>query len=108
MRLVAPTLALALGLAVLTGASPEIRSVGPTGTEEPSFGFGVSEAMAQPARRVARRTARRTTRRTERRQDYLRSLPAGCVWRAPYHFCGGVYYAPRVVDGANVFVVVTP
>ena len=60
------------------------------------------------ARRKVRRTARRTARRVERRNDYLRSLPGGCVWRAPYHYCRGIYYRPAVVDGVNVFIIVTP
>ncbi len=42
------------------------------------------------ARRTTRRVARRTTRRVVRRAV----LPGGCRWRAPYHYCGGVYYQP--------------
>ncbi|MEO0823051.1 MAG: hypothetical protein AAF074_21830 [Pseudomonadota bacterium] len=71
-------------------------------------GLSASPAAAQTVRGTARRTARRTSRRTSRRQSYIRTLPAGCAFRAPYHYCGGVYYAPKVVDGANVYVVVTP
>ncbi len=61
-------------------------------------------AYAAP-RHAARRTARRTTRRTVRR---LTVLPAGCAWRAPYHYCGGVYYQPVVEGGTTVYIVVNP
>ena len=50
------------------------------------------------ARRTTRRVARRTTRRVVRRAV----LPGGCRWRAPYHYCGGVYYQPY--DGGYVVV----
>lgn len=74
-----------------------------------SVRYGAAPAQAGPrhreARRVARRTSRRTTRRTVRR---LTVLPAGCAWRAPYHYCGGVYYQPVVEGGTTVYVVVTP
>ncbi len=69
-------------------------------------------AVAQPARRSVRRTARRTSRRTARRTtaryNYYSRLPAGCVWRSPYHYCGGVYYQQVVRDGAQVYIIVTP
>ena len=67
-----------------------------------------NSAYAAPrhaGRRTARRTARRTTRRTVRR---LTVLPAGCAWRAPYHYCGGVYYQPVVEGGTTVYIVVNP
>jgi hypothetical protein len=38
----------------------------------------------------------------------LTVLPAGCAWRAPYHYCGGVYYQPVVEGGATVYIVVNP
>jgi hypothetical protein len=75
-----------------------------------NFGIGnglsiaTDSAYAAP-RHAARRTARRTTRRTVRR---LTVLPAGCVWRAPYHYCGGVYYQPVVEGGTTVYIVVNP
>ena len=52
--------------------------------------------------------ARRTTRRTVRRINYYSVLPAGCAWRAPYHYCGGIYYQPTVQDGRDVYIIVNP
>ena len=52
--------------------------------------------------------ARRTTRRTVRRINYYSVLPAGCYWRAPYHYCGGIYYEPAVQDGQDVYIIVNP
>ena len=65
-----------------------------------------STAAAAPrhqARRVSRRTARRTTRRVNYRQSV-----SGCAFRAPYYYCGGVYYRPVVQSGTTVYVVVNP
>lgn len=78
------------------------------GAFQTSVKVGLSEALAQPARRGARRTARRTTRRTAARHSYYNSLPRGCVWRPPYHHCGGIYYQPQVVDGRTVYIIVNP
>ncbi len=74
------------------------------------FGTGaalsiVTDSAYAAPRHAARRTARRTTRRTVRR---LTVLPAGCYWRAPYHYCGGVYYQPIVESGTTVYIVVNP
>lgn len=55
-------------------------------------------------RRTSRRVARRTTRRVVRRA----TLPGGCVWRSPYHYCGGIYYRPIVENGTTVYIVVYP
>ena len=52
--------------------------------------------------------ARRTTRRTVRRVNYYSALPAGCYWRAPYHYCGGIYYEPTVQNGQDVYIIVNP
>ncbi len=68
----------------------------------------IATAEAQSGRRVARRTARRTSRRTSARMNYYQTLPARCVWRPPYHYCGGVYYEPVVQSGVTVYVIVTP
>ncbi|MEL6336975.1 MAG: hypothetical protein AAFQ88_10085 [Pseudomonadota bacterium] len=68
----------------------------------------VTPAAAQTVRAQSRRVARRTARRTTRRQSYIRSLPGGCAWRPPYHYCGGVYYSEVVQDGATVYIVVNP
>jgi hypothetical protein len=51
---------------------------------------------------------RRTTRRTVRRRTYYSGLPAGCAWRAPYHYCGGIYYEPVIQDGKEVYIIVNP
>ncbi len=74
------------------------------------FGTGaalsiVTDSAYAAPRHAARRTARRTTRRTVGR---LTRLPAGCYWRAPYHYCGGVYYQPVVEGGTTVYIVVNP
>ncbi len=52
--------------------------------------------------------ARRTTRRTVRRINYYSVLPAGCAWRAPYHYCGGIYYEPVVQGGQTVYIIINP
>ena len=52
--------------------------------------------------------ARRTTRRTVVRIHYYNALPVGCSWRAPYHYCGGVYYQPTVQNGTTVYIIVNP
>lgn len=67
--------------------------------------FIVTDSAYAAPRHAARRTARRTTRRAVRR---LTHLPAGCYWRAPYHYCGGVYYQPVVEGGTTVYIVVNP
>ena len=65
-------------------------------------------AEAQTPRAVDRRVSRRTARRTTRRVEYRNSLPAGCVRRPPYWYCGGVYYNSVVQGGQTVYVIVTP
>lgn len=95
---------LLIACVVALAASVGTPDVKQSGSSEPRLTFGVQQAEAAP-RNVARRTARRTTRRTVRR---LTVLPAGCAWRAPYHYCGGVYYQSVVENGATVYVVVTP
>ena len=51
---------------------------------------------------------RRTTRRTVARISYYSALPAGCYWRAPYHYCGGIYYEPVVQGGQTTYIIVNP
>ena len=78
------------------------------GISLPTVAF-VGEAAAQsPERRSMRRTARRTARRTSQRVAYRNSLPAGCVRRGAYWYCGGVYYQQSVQDGATVYIIVNP
>ena len=68
----------------------------------------VSISKAYAGRGHVRRTSRRTARRTTRRVTRRSTLPGGCAWRAPYHYCGGVYYQPIVESGTTVYVVVNP
>ncbi len=70
------------------------------------FELTTSKAYAAGGRalRTTRRVARRTTRRVIRRH----TLPGSCVWRAPYHYCGGVYYEPVVESGTTIYIVVYP
>ncbi|MEM9063592.1 MAG: hypothetical protein AAGD13_24295 [Pseudomonadota bacterium] len=81
-----------------------------SGPSEDAIGITLTPnaASARPARRVARRTARRTSRRVNRRHNYYYALPTGCAWRAPYHYCGGVYYEKQVVEGETVYIIVYP
>ncbi len=71
-----------------------------------SLEVSISKAYAARrgrARRTTRRVARRTTRRVVRRAVIRRTvLPRSCLWRAPYHYCGGVYYQPY--DGGYAVV----
>ena len=70
----------------------------------PALGTAVQAGRAH-VHRTARRTSRRTTRRTVRR---LTVLPAGCAWRAPYHYCGGVYYQQVTEGGSTYYIVINP
>ena len=81
------------------------RVSGPRGVTE---AIELTTSKAYAARRHARRTARRVARRTTRRVIRRHSLAHGCVWRAPYHYCGGVYYEPIVESGVTVYIVVYP
>ncbi|WP_026379556.1 hypothetical protein [Afifella pfennigii] len=98
----------AAGLGLLLGFSLSMPSDGGEdgGKAAVSIELAMPSALAQPYhnRGVARRTARRTSRRVVRRN----TLPAGCAWRAPYHYCGGVYYQPVVESGRTVYIVVNP
>ncbi len=81
------------------------RVLGPRGVTE---AIELTTSKAYAARRHARRTTRRVARRTTRRVIRRHTLSAGCRWRAPYHYCGGVYYQPIVESGATVYIVVYP
>ena len=107
-RLLGLTLGMAAGIAVLLGVEPASVERGPGSQETVSLTLVTTAASARPARRAVRRTARRTTRRVSRRHNYYYGLPTGCAWRAPYHYCGGVYYQEQVVDGQTVYIIVTP
>ncbi len=90
---------------VFAGSMDFNRFSGPRGVTE-AIELTISKAYA--GRRHARRTTRRVARRTTRRVIRRHSLAHGCVWRAPYHYCGGVYYQPIVESGATVYIVVYP
>ncbi len=95
-----------IGCALVFAGSVDFKRVsGPSGFAMP-FEVTVSKAFAGRGyhRRTTRRVARRTTRRVIRRH----TLPYGCAWRAPYHYCGGVYYQPIVESGTTIYIVVNP
>ena len=106
LRKILTTGSFAAAFVVGLGFHPAIDTAPETGTV--SLTLAHETAEAQNYRAQSRRVSRRTARRTSRRQAYLRSLPAGCVLRGAYHYCGGVYYQPVVQSGATVYVVVTP
>jgi hypothetical protein len=95
-----------IGCALVFAGSMDFNRVSsPRGVTE-AIELTISKAYA--GRRHARRTTRRVARRTTRRVIRRHSLAHGCVWRAPYHYCGGVYYQPIVESGATVYIVVYP
>ncbi len=95
-----------IGCALVFAGSVDLnRGSGRAGISLP---IEVSLNEAYAGRGYVRRTSRRTARRTTRRVIRRSTLPAGCVWRAPYHYCGGVYYEPIVESGGTVYVVVNP
>lgn len=96
-----------IGCALVFAGSMDFKRVsgrsGLTMPVEVTFSKAYAQNRGQ-VRRTSRRTARRTTRRVIRRN----TLPSGCAWRAPYHYCGGVYYQPVVESGTTVYIVVYP
>ncbi len=95
-----------IGCALVFSGSIDLnRVLGPRGVTE-AIELTISKAYA--ARRHARRTTRRVARRTTRRVIRRHSLPYGCAWRAPYHYCGGVYYQPIAESGTTVYIIVYP
>ena len=84
------------------------RVSGPSGL---TMSFEVTVSKAYAARRAARRHHRRRARRVARRRHRVirrTRLSSSCVWRAPYHYCSGVYYRTVVTSGATSYVVVYP
>ncbi len=65
-------------------------------------------SKAYAGRGHARRSTRRVARRTTMRVIRITTLPGRCAWRAPYHYCGGVYYEPIVESGTTVYIIVYP
>ncbi len=90
---------------VFAGTIDFNRVSGPRGVTE---AIELTTSKAYAARRHARRTTRRVARRTTRRVIRRHSVPYGCAWRAPYHYCGGVYYEPIVESGTTVYIIVYP
>ncbi len=96
-----------IGCALLFVASMDFSRV--SGRSELTVPVKVTFSKAHAASRgQVRRTSRRTARRTSRRVSRRHSFPSSCVWRAPYHYCGGVYYQPIVESGTTVYIVVYP
>ena len=90
---------------VFAGSMDFNRVLGRSGLTMPvEVTFSKAYAARGRAVRTTRRVARRTTRRVIRRH----SLPYGCAWRAPYHYCGGVYYEPIVESGTTVYIIIYP
>ena len=102
LRTLAGTAALAFGLCATLTPLPATDGQRASGFLQ--FSSAKADQPAGQNRRVARRTARRTTNRN----DYYNSLPAGCVRRNAYWYCGGVYYQPVVQNGTTVYVIVNP
>jgi len=87
----------------------EIRGVGEAQLKVTLAGSSAEARVGRPATPLSvAGVARRTTRRTLRRLHYYSALPAGCYWRAPYHYCGGIYYEPVIQDGTTVYIIVNP
>ena len=76
----------------------------------------VTDSKAYAGRRGGRRGGRGHQRRHVRRLTPMRvgrfvsimSLPYGCIWRPPFHYCGGIYYEPVVTVGVTTYIVVYP
>ncbi len=96
-----------IGCALVFAGNMDFNRVsGPRGVTE-AIELTISKAYAG-RRGHGHRTGRRVARRTMRRVIRRHSLAHGCVWRAPYHYCGGVYYQPIVENNTTVYVVVYP
>ena len=102
LKLAALTL---MGCALGLFASIDGNRVSSVSGNTTSLEVSISKAYA-----ARRGRARRTTRRVVVRRAVIRRavLPRSCLWRAPYHYCGGVYYQPIVESGTTVYVVVYP
>ncbi len=108
-RLKFVTLAL-IGCALGFAGNLEVNKISGTSGSTKTFEVAVSKAYAAKKRKRARRTKRRNKRIRRRARHVRRArLPGGCAWRAPYHYCGGIYYQPVVESGTTiVYVVVYP
>ncbi len=95
-----------IGCALVFAGSMDFNRV--SGRSGLTMPVEVMFSKAYAGRGNARRTSRRVARRTTRRMIRRHSLPHRCAWRAPYHYCGGVYYQPIVESGTTVYIVVYP
>ncbi len=95
-----------IGCALVFAGSMDFNRV--SGRSGLTMSVEVTFSKAYAGRGHVRRTSRRVARRTTRRVIRRHTLAAGCLWRAPYHYCGGVYYQPIVESGATVYIVVYP
>ncbi len=95
-----------IGWALVFAVSVDFKGIsGPSGF---TMAFEVTVSKAYAGRGHYRRTTRRVARRTTRRVIRRHTLPYGCAWRAPYHYCGGVYYQPIVESGTTIYIIVYP
>ncbi len=102
LKSLAGAAALAFGLCATLSPIPAPDGSGSAGL------LHFSSATAQQPIPQDRRVSRRTARRTTNRNTYYNALPAGCVRRNAYWYCGGVYYQPVVQNGATVYIIVNP
>lgn len=73
---------------------------------------GYRKKEARQDRRQTRRIVRRTMRRIDRNDWHVAYLPGACIIEAvtgiDFYRCGGKYYEPVLLDGREVYVIVTP
>ena len=87
-----------IGFALGLAGDIEENKISSTPGSTKTFEVTISKAYA--GGRLKRRNTTVPVRRT--------ILPYRCVWRAPYHYCLGVYYKEIVEFGATVYIVVYP
>ncbi len=95
-----------IGCALVFAGSMDFNRV--SGRSGLTMPVEVMFSKAYAGRGHARRSTRRVARRTTIRVIRITTLPGRCAWRAPYHYCGGVYYQPIVESGVTVYIVVYP
>ncbi len=95
-----------IGCALVFAGSMDFNRV--SGRSGLTMPVEVMFSKAYAGRGHARRSTRRVVRRTTIRVIRITTLPGRCAWRAPYHYCGGVYYEPIVESGTTVYIIVYP
>jgi len=95
-----------IGCALVFAGSMDFNRV--SGRSGLTMPVEVMFSKAYAGRGHARRSTRRVARRTTIRVIRITTLPGRCAWRAPYHYCGGVYYEPIVESGTTVYIIVYP